>query len=67
MSSPPLPGMLRSIVEAAATMFPDGEGRVVEEHVRRAWNSVAHEHGLAWEEVSEGARREWERLVAPRD
>jgi hypothetical protein len=58
----PLPSMLRSILEAAAGMFP-GEGWAgVEEHVRRAWNSVAHDH--AWEQVRDGARAEWERRAA---
>jgi hypothetical protein len=58
--SPPLPSMLRSILEAAAGMFPGLGWAGVEEHVRRAWNSVAHDH--AWEQLREGARREWERL-----
>ena len=49
--NPPLPEMLRSIA--------------VEEHVRRAWNSVTHDH--AWEHVRDGARREWERRADPID
>jgi hypothetical protein len=54
--------MLRSILEAAAIMFPGPDWASVEAHVRRAWNSVAHDH--AWEELREGARREWERRDA---
>lgn len=57
--SPPLPSMLRSILEAAAGMFPGQDWITVEEHVRRAWNSVAHDH--AWELLRDSARREWER------
>jgi hypothetical protein len=59
---PPLPSMLRSILEAASGMFPGQDWASVEGHVRRAWNSVAHDH--AWEQVREGARREWERRLA---
>ena len=58
----PLPSMLRSILEAAGTMFPGQDWASVEEHVRRAWNSVAHDH--PWEHVREGAQREWERRQA---
>jgi hypothetical protein len=54
--------MLRSILEAASTMFPGHEWQSVEEHVRRAWNSVAHDH--PWEHVRDGARAEWERRQA---
>lgn len=61
--SQPLPAMLRSILDAAAGMFPGSDWVAVEEHVRRAWNSVAHDH--AWEQVREGARREWERRFDP--
>ena len=59
--TPPLPSMLQSILDAAAGMFPGSDWVAVEEHVRRAWNSVAHDH--AWEQVREGARREWERRL----
>jgi hypothetical protein len=55
----PLPSMLRSIIEAACVMFPGQRWADIEEHVRRAWHSVAHDH--AWEQVRDGARREWER------
>lgn len=62
---PPLPAMLRSILEAAAGMFPGRDWAGVEEHVRRAWNSVAHDH--PWEQVRDDARREWERRLAEPD
>jgi hypothetical protein len=58
----PLPSMLASILEAACVMFPGRDWAEVEEHVRRAWNSVAHDHG--WEQVRDAARREWERRQA---
>ena len=58
---PPLPSMLRSIIEAASGMFPGHDWFTVKEHVRRAWNSVAHDH--PWEHVRDGAQREWERLL----
>ena len=54
-----LPSMLRSIIEAATVMFPGQDWFTVEEHVRRAWNSVAHDHD--WEHVRDAARREWQR------
>lgn len=63
--TPPLPEMLRSILDAAAGMFPGSDWVAVEEHVRRAWNSVTHDH--AWEHVRDGARREWERRADPID
>lgn len=59
---PPLPAMLRSILEVAAGMFPGEDWGTVEEHIRRAWNSVAHDH--AWEQLRDAARREWERRSA---
>jgi len=59
MEREPPPSMLRSILDAARTMFPGQDWRTVEEHVRRAWNSVVHDH--AWERVRESAQREWER------
>jgi hypothetical protein len=55
--------MLRSILEAATAMFPAQDWASVEEHVRRAWNSVAHDH--AWEQVRDAAQREWERRAPP--
>lgn len=58
----PLPSMLRAILEAASGMFPGQDWASVEEHVRRAWNSVAHDH--AWEQLRDAARREWERRTA---
>jgi hypothetical protein len=58
----PLPSMLASILEAACVMFPGRDWAEVEEHVRRAWNSVAHDHG--WEQVRDAARRQWERRQA---
>ena len=58
----PLPSMLASILAAACVMFPGRDWAEVEEHVRRAWNSVAHDHG--WEQVRDAARREWERRQA---
>jgi hypothetical protein len=54
--------MLHSILEAAALMFPGQDWTAVEDHVRRAWNCVAHDH--AWEQVRESARREWEERSA---
>lgn len=60
--NPPLPPMLHSILEAAAGMFPGQDWFTVEEHVRRAWNSVVHDH--PWEFVRDGARLEWERRLA---
>jgi len=54
--------MLDSILEAAAGMFPGEDWFRVEEHVRRAWNSVAHDH--PWELVRDGARLAWERRLA---
>ena len=63
MNRPPtLPSMLRSIIEAAEGMFPGQNWASVEEHVRRAWNSVAHDH--AWELLRDAAQREWERRQA---
>ncbi|HEU4991419.1 MAG TPA: hypothetical protein VFT52_02885 [Luteimonas sp.] len=59
----PLPPMLRSILEAASAKFPAHDWASVEEHVRRAWNSVAHDH--AWEQVRDAAQREWERRAPP--
>lgn len=59
---PPLPSMLRSILDAAGGMFPGQDWESVESHVRRAWNSIVHDH--AWELVREGARAEWERRLA---
>jgi hypothetical protein len=56
--------MLRSILEAASAKFPAHDWASVEEHVRRAWNSVAHDH--AWEQVRDAAQREWERRATPR-
>jgi hypothetical protein len=61
--TPPLPAMLRSILEAATLMFPGHDWSSVEEHVRRAWNSVAHDD--AWEQVRDAAQREWERRATP--
>ena len=58
----PLPSMLHSIIDAATIMFPGRGWAEIEEHVRRAWNSVAHDH--RWEQVRDGARREWERRQA---
>jgi hypothetical protein len=56
--------MLRSIIEAAAGMFPGEDWAGVEDHVRRAWNSIANMQ--PWDQVREGARLEWERRVAQR-
>lgn len=58
----PLPSMLRSIIEAATVMFPGRDWAEIEEHVRRAWNSVAHDHD--WEQVRDAAHREWARRQA---
>lgn len=57
--------MLRSILEAAEAMFPGQRWHTVEEHVRRAWNSVAHDH--PWEQVRDGARLAWERRFGGSD
>lgn len=61
--TPPLPPMLRSIIDAAWDMFPGHPWYRVEEHVRRAWNSVAHER--KWEDVRDHARGDWERRSPP--
>lgn len=61
--TPPLPSMLRSIIDAAWERFPGQPWYTVEEHVRRAWHSVAHDQG--WEQVRDEARNDWERRSVP--
>ena len=58
----PLPPMLHAIIDAATVMFPGQAWPDIEEHVRRAWHSVAHDQ--AWEQVRDCARHEWERRQA---
>lgn len=57
-----LPSMLHSIIDAASIMFPGRGWADVEEHVRRAWHSVAHDHD--WDQVRDAARCEWARRQA---
>jgi len=58
-----LPPMMGAILLAARDRFPGQEWRTVEEHIRKAWNAVAHE--ASWEEVSDPARRAWESARRP--
>lgn len=57
-NSPALPPMLEAILDAARARFADEDWPVVERHLRKAWNSIAHE--TPWEELRAGARRIWE-------
>lgn len=53
-----LPPMLEAILHAAQAKFAGDEWTVVEVHVRKAWNAVAHD--LPWQAVRSDARRAWE-------
>lgn len=53
-----LPPMMEAILCAARDKFAGHEWTLVEEHIRKAWNAVAHD--APWEEVSAPARRAWE-------
>ena len=57
-TTPQLPPMLEAILQAARDKFPGHDWTSVQEHIRKAWNAMAHDD--PWEEVSEPARRVWE-------
>ena len=50
--------MLEAILHAAREKFPGNDWLAVEEHIRRAWNAMAHD--ADWEEVRGPARQRWE-------
>ncbi len=54
----PLPPMLQAILLAARIKFPGREWSAVENHLRKAWNAVAHEE--PWEAVRGEVKRAWE-------
>ena len=47
-----------AILHAARAKFPGHDWASVEDHIRKAWNAMAHE--APWEEVSDPARQAWE-------
>ena len=55
--------MLTAILQAARDRFPGHDWPSVEDHIRKAWNAIAHD--APWEEVSEPARRAWEGSQRP--
>jgi len=55
---PQIPPMLEAILHAARDKFPGHDWASVEDHIRKAWNAMAHE--APWEEVSDPARQAWE-------
>ena len=59
---PDLPPMLEAILHAARAKFAGHDWPSVEEHIRKAWNAMAHE--APWEDDSDSARQVWE--AAPR-
>lgn len=61
--SPELPALLMAILQAARDRFPGHDWSSVEDHIRKAWNAIAHD--APWEEVSEPARRAWEASRRP--
>lgn len=61
--APDLPPMLDAILRTARARFPDCDWTVVEEHIRKAWNAVAHD--APWEVVREPARLAWEGTPEP--
>ena len=53
-----LPPMLGAILHAARDKFAGHDWAAVEEHIRKAWNALAHDQ--PWEVVRGAARRVWE-------
>ncbi len=53
-----LPPMLEAILHAARDRFAGQEWALVEEHIRKAWNAMAHD--APWDAVRDPARQAWE-------
>ena len=57
------PPMLEAILRAAREKFPGQDWSMVEGHVRKAWNAMAHD--APWEDVREPASRTWQSINRP--
>lgn len=57
-TDPTLPPMMEAILHAARDRFPGQDWACVEEHIRKAWNAMAHD--APWEEVKGPAQQAWD-------
>ena len=55
--------MLEAILRAAREKFAGQDWSMVEGHVRKAWNAMAHD--APWEDVREPASRTWQSINRP--